>query len=386
MPHRYTPEEMTAKLVSFETVSDRTNLPLIDFVGDYLAEHGVECLRLPDVTGTKAALFATIGPRGMGGVCLSGHVDVVPVEGQAWTGPPFQVVRRDGRLFGRGTTDMKGFVGTALALVPDFLSAGLATPIHLCLSYDEETNCLGSLDAIRRFGRDLPKPIACIVGEPTLMEVVDAQKSLACFVTTVTGRPAHSALPDLGANALHAAAHIVAEIDRIADELRGRGDPSGRFDPPFSTAQVGQMKGGEAVNIVPEQAVIRWEFRGVPSLALDEVPERVRRFSRDVVESRLRRTVPSASVTTEPYIVVPVLAPDPGSAAETLALRLAGRNGTRAISYATEAGHFQQAGVPTVVCGPGSIEQAHRPDEWIETSQLDACASFMRGLAATLAG
>jgi acetylornithine deacetylase len=380
------PAALTARLLAFDTISHRGNLPLIDFVADYLSGYGVECTRLPNPDGTKAALFATIGPKDRGGVCLSGHVDVVPVDGQDWSSPPFEATMRDGRLFGRGACDMKGFVGTALALVPDFLAAGLRTPIHLCLSYDEEITCYGSLDAIRRFGVDLPMPIACIVGEPTGMQVVDAQKSLASYVTTVTGRPAHSSMPALGANALHAAAHIVAELDRIADELRERGDPSGRFDPGYSTVQAGLIEAGEAVNIVPARAVITWECRGVPSLPLDEVPERIRRFTRAVVEPKLRRTAPEASIETELSIVVPDLAPDPGSTAETLALRLAGQNQTRAVSYGTEAGHFQKGGVPTVICGPGSIEQAHRADEWIALSELEACAGFLRRLAAHLSG
>jgi acetylornithine deacetylase len=382
---RYSPAEMTARLVSFDTVSDRSNLDLIDFVADYLSAHGVGSIRLPNGDGSKEALFATIGPRDKGGICLSGHVDVVPVAGQAWTSPPFKAWLDNGRLYGRGTCDMKGFVGTALAMVPEFLNRKLATPIHLCLSYDEEITCLGSLDAISRFGQALPKPVACIVGEPTSMQVVDAQKSLASYRTTVIGRPAHSSMPALGANALHGAALIVAELDRIADELRARGDPSERFDPPYSTVQAGVIEGGEAVNIVPSTASIIWECRGVPALPLQEVPERIRRFGREVVEPKLRTTAPEASVTTELGVVVPDLAPDHGSVAEVLALRLSGHNRTHAVSYGTEAGHFQKGGVPTVICGPGSIEQAHRADEWIALSELDACARFLRRLADTLA-
>jgi acetylornithine deacetylase len=280
---------------------------------------------------------------------------------------------------------MKGFVATALAMVPDLLARGLSTPIHLLLSYDEEITCLGSLDAIRRFGKALPMPIACIVGEPTEMRVVDAQKSLAGYQTTVIGRAAHSAMPALGANALHGAAHIVAELDRIAEELKARGDPSGRFDPPYSTVQAGVIQAGEAINIVPNHATITWECRGVPSLPIDEVPDRIRRFGREMVEPRLRLTAPEASVTTEVGVVVPELAPEPGSIAERLAMRLTGQNRTHAVSYGTEAGHFQKAAIPTVICGPGSIEQAHRADEWIAVSQLEACADFVRRLGEELA-
>jgi len=380
-----TPVDMTARLVAFDTVSSRSNLPLIEFVADYLAGHGIESLRLPNQDGDKAALFATIGPKDRGGVCLSGHVDVVPVEGQAWTSPPFAARLDDGRLYGRGTCDMKGFVATALAMVPEFIKADLKTPIHLCFSYDEEVTCFGSLDAIRRFGTDLPRPAACIVGEPTLMQVVDAQKSLATYVTAIVGRPAHSSMPALGANALHAAARIITELDIIADELRERGDPSGRFDPGYSTVQCGVINAGEAVNIVPAHARFSWECRGVPSLPVEEVPDRIRRFGAEVIEPRLRRTAADARVTTELEVTVPGLAPDPGSYAEVLALRLANQNRTHAVSYGTEAGHFQLGGVPTVICGPGSIEQGHRADEWIAVSELEACAAFLRRLAAALA-
>ena len=383
-PPHITPLEMTARLVSFDTVSSRSNLALIDFVADYLAAHGVGSIRLPNEAGDKAALFATIGPADRPGICLNGHVDVVPVEGQAWSSPPFEPRLADGRLYGRGTCDMKGFVATALALVPELLAADLKAPIHLLFSYDEEITCFGSLDGIRRFGKEVAMPFACIVGEPTLMDVVDAQKSLSSYVTRVTGRPAHSAMPALGANALYAAARIVVELEAIADELREAGDPSGRFDPAYSTVQVGLFNGGKAVNIVPDEARIVWECRGVPSLGLDVIPDRIRAFSREVVLPRLTRVAADAAITTELQVRVPALASDPGSHAETLALRLAGRNRTQAVSYGTEAGHFQLAGVPTVICGPGSIEQAHRADEWIALSELEACAAFLRRLADAL--
>lgn len=382
---RYTPAELTAKLIAFDTVSSRSNLALVDFIADYLAAHGVEALRLPNAAGDKAALFATIGPADRGGVVLSGHVDVVPVEGQAWSSPAFEARLADGRLYGRGTCDMKGFVATALALVPEFLTAGLKEPIHLAISYDEEISCLGSLDMIRRFDNDMPMPRACIVGEPTLMDVVDAQKSLSAYVTVVAGRPAHSAMPALGANALHAAARIITHLDDIADELRDAGDASGRFDPAYSTVQAGLIKAGKAINIVPDEARIVWECRGLPALPENFVRNRIRAFSEEVVLPRLQRNAPEASITTELDVSVPALAPDPGSYAETLALRLVGHNRTQAVSYGTEAGHFQLAGVPTVICGPGSIKQAHGADEWIALSELEACATFLRRLAQSLA-
>lgn len=380
----YTPAEMTARLIAFDTVSHRTNLPLIDFVEDYLAAHGLRSFKAMNEAGDKAALFATIGPTDKGGVCLSGHVDVVPVEGQDWSSSPFEARIADGRLYGRGSCDMKGFVATALALVPEWQRMPLRAPIHLAISYDEEVSCLGSLGLIEKFGHDLPKPVACIVGEPTLMQVVDAHKSVAGYETLVTGRAAHSALPALGANAIHAAALVVSELDRLAGVLRDRGDPSGRFTPGYSTLQVGTISGGEAINIVPALARLVWEVRGLPSLDRAEIPALVDEFCRSHVAPRLVAAAAEAGVATKEYVFVPGLAPDPGSIAEQLALRLAGRNHTETVSYGTEAGHFQSAGVPTVVCGPGSIEQAHRADEFIALAQLEACTDFLRKLANNL--
>lgn len=381
----FSPAELTEKLIRFPTVSDRTNLPLMDFIADYLSAHGIESVRVPNEAGDKAALYATIGPTDRGGVCLSGHVDVVPVEGQAWSTPPFEPRTAEGRLYGRGSCDMKGFVATALALVPEFKAAGLRTPIHLAFSYDEEITCLGSLGLIARFGAEVPKPIACIVGEPTLMQVVDAHKSAAGFEVIVTGRPAHSALPHLGANSIHAAARLIVELETLSEELARRGDPSGRYDPACSTLQVGQIEGGEAINIVPARARFTFDLRGLPSLERDEIPARLADFSRRVIEPRLKATAPEAGVVIREDVFVPALGPEPGSAAEALALRCAGQNRTETVSYVTEAGHFQKAGIPTVVCGPGSITQAHRADEFVALSELDACAVFLRRVAASLA-
>ena len=246
-------------------------------------------MRVPNAAGDKAALFTTIGPQDRGGVVLSGHTDVVPVTGQAWTSDPFRLRAADGRLFGRGAVDMKGFCALALALVPEFLAADLKTPIHLMLSFDEETTCLGVVDTIRRFGRDLPMPRIAIVGEPTELAVVDAHKSVVTFHTFVHGFEAHSAKPALGANAVMAAGELVAELGRIADLMRERGDPSGRFDPPYTSVHVGTIAGGTARNILAKEARFHWEFRGLPSLDPAEIPERFARFAREVALPRLNR-------------------------------------------------------------------------------------------------
>jgi acetylornithine deacetylase len=376
---------MLARLVAFDTVSHKSNLALIGFVEDYLAGWGVPSIRIPNATGDKAALFATIGPQDRGGIVLSGHTDVVPVEGQAWSRDPFTLHVADGRAYGRGAVDMKGFVALSLALVPDFLAADLKTPIHLFLSYDEEVTCLGVVDGIARMGQDLPRPRAVIVGEPTSLELADAHKGIRTFFTTITGFAAHSSKPHLGASAVHAGTRLASELVTIADEREQELDPSGRFDPPYDTVHVGKLHGGIARNILADRCDISWEVRTLPGSDPEMVPARFATLSEQVL-ARMRRTAPSSTIETVMSSDVPGLAPDPGSEAETLVMRLAGRNSTIAVSYATEAGHFQRAGLPTIVCGPGSIDQAHQPDEYITLEQLAAGEAFMRRLMAECRG
>ena len=378
---RYTTLELLECLVGFDTESSRSNLALIDFVADYLRSWGVPFWRVPNATGDKEAIFATIGRPDRGGVVLSGHTDCVPVEGQDWTSDPFRLRVANGRAHARGAVDMKGFDAVALAAVPVFLAAGLNTPIHILLSYDEETTCLGVADTIARFGRDLPRPQAVIVGEPTGFEVVDAHKSVATFITTVHGFEAHSAKPYLGANAVMAAGELIAELNRLADEMMARGDPSGRFDPPYSTVHVGRIAGGTARNILPKSCCLNWEFRGLPDLDPAEIPDRFERFRAETVLPRLNRFGEFGRIETIREVLVPGLAPDPGSAAESLVKRITGRNATVTVPYGTEAGRFQEAGIPTVVCGPGTIDRAHQPDEYITLDELAEGERFMRRLA-----
>jgi acetylornithine deacetylase len=382
---RLAPIEMLAKLVSFDTESAKSNLPLIDFVESYLRSWSVPVVRLPNAAGDKAALFATLGPQDRGGVVLSGHTDVVPVTDQQWTSDPFKLRVEGGRIFGRGTVDMKGFDALALALVPEFQAANLKTPIHIMLSYDEETTCLGVVDAIRRFGADLPMPRAVIVGEPTELAVVDAHKSVVTFLTTVHGFEAHSAKPHLGASAVMTAAELVSELNRIADELMERGDPDQRFDPPYSTVHVGTIHGGTARNIMAKTCSFHWEFRGLPSLDPAEIPTRLERFADEIALKRLNRFGNFGRIENALEVSVPGLAPQPGSEAEALAMRLTGTNRSETVPFGTEAGHYQAAGIPTIVCGPGSIDQAHQPDEYITIEQIEAGAAFMRRLAAACA-
>ena len=369
------------RLVGFDTESSKSNLSLIDYVEAHLAGLGIVSTRMPNAKGDKAALFATIGPTDRGGICLSGHTDVVPVAGQAWTADPFRLRVADGKAYGRGTVDMKGFCAIALAHARHFRDTPLTTPIHLLFSYDEETTCFGVKEPIARMGHGLPQPHAVIVGEPTSMRPADAHKSVVIFNTHVHGTEAHSSKPLLGASAIKGAVMLMGELDRIGEEMIARGDPTGRFDPPYTTVHIGQVHGGTARNILAKLCSFYWEFRGVPGLDPEEIPARLERYGREVVVPRLTATGKAFSIETICEVSVPGLAPDPGSAAETLTLRLAGQNRPITVPYGSEAGHFQKAGLPTIVCGPGSIDQAHQPDEFITLEEIDKGSAFMRALA-----
>jgi acetylornithine deacetylase len=373
------------RLVSFDTVSSKSNLPLVADVEAYLESLGVDYVKVPNAEGDKAALFATVGPKCDGGIVLSGHTDVVPVEGQAWTSDPFTLRRGGDRLYGRGTCDMKGFDAVCLGMIPEFQKANLNRPIHILLSYDEEITCAGPLDTIARFGRDLPRPAAVLVGEPTQMQVADAHKSVSTYTTVVHGHEAHSAKPYLGANAVATACELVVELYRFGEELRASGDPSGRFDPPYSTVHVGVIHGGTARNILAKRCAFHWEFRALPDVPRDLALKHLQNYADLIAAPKLTRYAANAGIEIIQETEVPGLAAESGSLAESLALKLAQRNRTITVSFATEAGQFQKAEIPSIVCGPGSIDQAHQPDEYIEIGQLEAAISFMRRLAVELA-
>ena len=371
------------RLVSFDTESSKSNLPLIEFIEDYLGKLDVPFVRVPNAEGNKAAIFTTVGPLNDGGIVLSGHTDVVPVAGQSWTSDPF-TVRRDGtRLYGRGTCDMKGFDAICLAMVPEFLRAKLKRPVHLLFSYDEEVTCEGPLDTIRRFGADLPKPGAVIVGEPTNMEVADTHKSVSTYHTHVRGHEAHSSKPFLGVSAVHVGCELVTELTRIGEDFARAGDPSGRFEPAYSTVHVGTISGGTARNILAKDCKFHWEFRGLPGVPLRAALERFDGYVNEVRATRLK-DFPDTFIETKIEVEVPGLTSDAGSPAEALALRLTRSNRTIAVPFATEAGQFQSAGIPTIVCGPGNVNQAHQPDEFIEIAEIEKCIGFLRALAQSL--
>lgn len=374
----YSALELLEKLVAFDTTSRNSNLELIHFASDYLAKHGINAEVIHDDTGAKANLYATLGPQRDGGIVLSGHTDVVPVDGQDWDSDPFALHQADGKLFGRGTADMKGFCAVALAMVPEILTRSLEVPLHLAFSYDEEVGCIGVHGMIPNVTMPGVTPKAVIVGEPTSMRVVNAHKGIRGFRTIVTGLEAHSSATHKGVNAVMIAAELIGFLARVAEEEKAAANPESRFDPPYTTVSVGPISGGTALNIIPKHCSFVWEYRPIPEAEENEILERFTRYVDDTVLPRLRRISTESAIETTALSRVPPLVPEDDSSIETLIMALAGANQTFTVSYGTEAGVFREAGIPAVVCGPGDIMQAHRPNEFVTISQIEACTDFLR--------
>jgi acetylornithine deacetylase len=372
--------DLVRDLIAFDTTSRDSNLKLIDHAQDILEKAGARCRRSYDVTGEKANLFATIGPDGDGGFVLSGHTDVVPVDGQDWSSDPFQPQVRDGKLYGRGACDMKGFVGTVLALAPEIAKAKLTRPIHFALSYDEEVGCVGVKGLLDDLKAQKLKPALAIIGEPTLMKIVGAHKGGAKLVTRCCGREHHSSGPEKGANAVMMAGEFVSLLNSVWDELRA--DEDERFDPPHSTVQATVIHGGTAVNILAREAEVTWEYRCLPDRDPNRIIEQVKERAAAEVLPKYQRRAAEAALHTTLHAQYPGLTMDENSPAVRLARELTGANQVEAVAYGTEAGHFQSYGIPAVICGPGSIEQAHRPDEYCALSELEACEVFLRKVIA----
>ena len=365
-------------------------MPMIDWMRDYLGRLGIESRLAPGADETKANLYATIAGGGgagqEGGVALSGHTDVVPVAGQTWTSDPFVLTERDGRLYGRGTADMKGFIAIALAMAPALKAADLKIPVHFAFSFDEEVGCKGVPHLIERLGRDLPKPALVLVGEPTAMRVVDGHKGIAAMRTTVTGLEAHSSRPQAAVSAILAATRTIRRIEEIVEELRIAGRTDAGFDPAWTTFNIGFVEGGSAVNIVPARCRFDWEFRVIPGVAPEEVLAPLDEYIRTVLLPPMQAVAPAANIETVTTAMSPPMQAGARSPAVALARRLTGANHTEKVAYGTEAGLFEQAGIPAVVCGPGDIAQAHKPDEFIELDQLDAGARYIARLIDWAAG
>lgn len=373
---------MIERLIAFDTTSRDSNLALIEYVRQYLAGHGVQSETVPSADGRKANLFATIAPAdgdvGRPGIVLSGHTDVVPVDGQPWNTEPFKAVERGGKLYGRGTSDMKSFVAVCLALVPEIKAAKARLPIHLAFSYDEEVGCIGVRRLIDVLVKRGFKAQACIVGEPTEMRVVTGHKGKKSWRCTVGGHEAHSAMTHLGVNAVEAAAEAVAKLKSMARRFRDRGPFDPMFEPPHTTAHTGTIQGGTALNIVPLRCEFAFEFRYLPGEDPDAMFAELRGYTEKHLLPEMRRVEPSAGFVWEELSRIPGLDTPEDDAVVAFAKQLTGANAVAKVSFGTEAGLFQEAGLPTIVCGPGSIEQAHKPNESIALDQVAECEAMLR--------
>ena len=373
--------EFLDKLISFDTTSSKSNMGLINYVEEYLLSFGIKSQIIRDKHEDKANLHAIIGPKDISGIMLSGHTDVVPVAGQSWSTDPFQMEEKEGKLYGRGSCDMKGFIACVLAKVPEFVNSNLKEPIHLAFSYDEETGCTGVHSLVDVVKDLVVKPRACIVGEPTSMKVVNSHKGIRHLLTKVYGHENHSST-DSGVNAISYAAKIVGFIDKMQEEMRSRPALVEGFDPPYATVHAGRIQGGVAANITPNYCEIEWDYRPIPGTDEDEVFNRYEAFINEVILPKMRKQSEEyGDVKTDYLAKVPCLFPETGSEAEALVKHLAEQNSTHVVSYGTEAGIFhQKGGVPAVVCGPGSILQAHKADEYVDISELKACDKFLNRL------
>jgi acetylornithine deacetylase len=367
-------------LVGFPTMTSEPNLDLIEYTADHLRPHASDIRLTHDEDGQKANLLATIGPMVDGGVLLSGHTDVVPADEADWTGAPFVAMRREQRIYGRGTADMKGFIACALAMAPTFSGADLQRPIQIALTFDEEVGCRGAPTLIADLLANGPKPAAAIVGEPTEMAIITAHKGCYEYTTTITGLEGHGSQPDLGMNAVHLGARFIGRLIELSEVLRGRASAASPYDPPHTTVSAGTIHGGSARNVLAGECVIEWEMRPISRADADFALAEVAAFEEEAREAM----APETALVTVREGEVDGLEHDPESAAMRLMQDLLDTKDTGVVPFGTEAGLYQMAGIPAVVCGPGSIEVAHQPDEHVGLDQLEACLDMMERLAERL--
>jgi acetylornithine deacetylase len=371
---------MLEKLVAFDTVSRNSNLNLIAFIQQLLRDHGISSELVHNTDHTKANLLATIGPSTQGGVVLSGHTDVVPIDNQDWHSDPFTVAKRDGRLYGRGTADMKTFIAIVLGALDTATQAQLKAPIHLAFSYDEEVGCIGVPSLIRVIKKAVPKPRAVIVGEPTGMKVVSAQKGITDVRTVVTGHETHSSQTHRGVSAVMVASGLIQYIQSLAADTAAKGPHDHHFEPHHTTISVNVIEGGTAVNIMAGHCAFQWDIRSLPSDNPMAYVAQFNRYCRDTVLPRLHAIAPTCRIESSVQAGAPPLRFEPESEAEQLCRILTGDNEVRAVSYAAEAGHFQQNDLSAVICGPGFIAQAHQPNEFISIEQVTIGTQFFYDL------
>ena len=374
--------QLLQTLVEFDTTSRESNLQLIEYVRDYLAGLGVTSELVYNAQRSKANLFASIGPLELAGIVLSGHTDVVPVDGQAWSVPPFELTERDGKLFGRGTADMKGYIACVLALVPELVKADLRLPVHIALSYDEEVGCLGVRSLLKVLEQRPLKPMLCIIGEPTGLKPVLGHKGKLAMRCDVHGEACHSAYAPYGVNAIEHAAELIGELGRIGQRLRDTRDA--RFDPPFSTVQTGVMSGGKALNIVPADCRFDFEIRALPSQDPGEVADQLKAYAEQQVLPRMQAVSAQSAIRFTELSAYPGLVTDERSQAAQLIAAFSGSQEFGTVAFGTEGGLFDAAGIPTVVCGPGSMDQGHKPDEFVSVEQLDGCDEMLRRMYLSL--
>ncbi len=378
------PRAILGDLIAFPTVSSASNLDLIAYTSDLLGDAGASVSVNRDATGAKANLFATLGPVGDGGIVLSGHTDVVPVEGQDWTSDPFRMVERDGRLYGRGACDMKGFIAACLAMAPRYAALDLKRPLHFAFTYDEEIGCFGAQALVGEIARAGIRPAVAIVGEPTGMRVIEGHKGCYEYTTEFTGLEGHGSQPDRGVNAVEYAARYINRLLDLGEALKPRAPAGSRFGPPWSTLQVGCIHGGAARNIIAGHCSVEWEMRPVQQSDADFVRDGIARHVDTVLRPAMRAVSPAADIVTLTVGEVEGLQVVPESEARAIVCELTGQSGADVVAFGTEAGLFQAAGMSAVICGPGSISQAHKPDEFVALDQLAACMNMLEKLGAKL--
>lgn len=375
---------LLSDLIAFPTVSANSNLQMIDYMAQHLRACGADIQVMTDESGQKANLFATLGPKVDGGIVLSGHSDVVPVTDQDWSSDPFVMDERAGRLYGRGTCDMKGFIAAVLAMAPVFAQRVTDRPVHFAFTYDEETGCAGAAHLVQALKQRKISPRLAIIGEPTEMRIIEGHKGCHEYSTHFQGLEGHGSAPDLGVNAVEYAVRFCARLLDLKAQLMGMAPQGSRFDPPWTTVNIGALNGGSVQNVIAPKARVDWEMRPVQDSDAQWVKDALNRYCKDELLPAMRQVFPGATIETEVIGEIAGLIPEDSNEARQLLMTLTGANRAELVPFGTEAGLFQQLGMDVVVCGPGSIAQAHKADEFIALDQLTDCLTLLDKLSLSL--